>query len=549
MSLGSGGVTHSIRENLGFMDEKRWKEFSTRRLELIDKFNLHQRKASEQDDSIRQIANLLREEFGFPPNTLTDFDKLVRAAIQSVRRNRKRSSRARVHTDKFVVYDEFGRPMHQSSLPHQQTHHQRHGPHSASSSGSNSNSNSTTNLAAGFGMGMGLNMGTATSHSDSYPLSMNSSGAPTPSLFSQPSLQHPVNFSSTLLNTNLGPPQVLQNNNSASSTGAVNAQNDHVSPENTKVVINSLLSSNTTTTNNTTPSTSLATSPSSTQLPSIKALTSGSMNSVTSLPLSNSSGSTNKIDISPQAKQKLLNFIQKSKSCLMLSNNDSSIHEENLHSLGKSVTMASISFILERFFADISSDSINYLFDKLQTSNTLSKILKSLGFFSADVLILTDIQASNLLSKLIGCCVKDFGFDGVSYTLGEIFHEIILNEYPLVATQVTKITPESLFTPMLPIPPKEADNEVVKDVTLKYGQRVLELKFSPLSAAPPTYLELVENGKVAFGIQGKNIRLKSDGRELREEDVSKLFRDLDRRKVVVELYEVGAENIKFTPLL
>lgn len=41
------GTTHRIREQLNFSDDKKWKQFSSRRLELIDKFNLSERKASE----------------------------------------------------------------------------------------------------------------------------------------------------------------------------------------------------------------------------------------------------------------------------------------------------------------------------------------------------------------------------------------------------------------------------------------------------------------------------------------------------------------------
>ena len=87
------GTTHKIRQILNFTDEKRWKQFSSRRLELIDKFGLSERKASEQDDNIKQIANMLREEFKYPMDSINEFEKLVTAAVQSVRRNRKRSKK------------------------------------------------------------------------------------------------------------------------------------------------------------------------------------------------------------------------------------------------------------------------------------------------------------------------------------------------------------------------------------------------------------------------------------------------------------------------
>ncbi|CAI5755651.1 unnamed protein product [Candida verbasci] len=87
------GVTHAIREKLNFKDERLWKRFSARRLELIDTLDLSLKKASEQDNEIKRVAETLRNEFGYDLSYSQDFDKLVRAAIQSVRRNRKRSSK------------------------------------------------------------------------------------------------------------------------------------------------------------------------------------------------------------------------------------------------------------------------------------------------------------------------------------------------------------------------------------------------------------------------------------------------------------------------
>lgn len=89
MSKGSG-MTQLIRQKLNFTDETLWKRFSARRLELIDVLSLSEKKASEQDQNIRQVANQLRTEYSYPDESLPDFEKLLRAGIQSVRRNRKR---------------------------------------------------------------------------------------------------------------------------------------------------------------------------------------------------------------------------------------------------------------------------------------------------------------------------------------------------------------------------------------------------------------------------------------------------------------------------
>lgn len=87
------GVTQSIRAKLQFFDDNKWKRFSARRLELIDELGLSSKKASEQDDKINEVSEKLRTEYGFSSDTRSDFDRLVRAAIQSVRRNRKRTQR------------------------------------------------------------------------------------------------------------------------------------------------------------------------------------------------------------------------------------------------------------------------------------------------------------------------------------------------------------------------------------------------------------------------------------------------------------------------
>lgn len=89
------GVTHAIRARLNFLDERLWKRFSARRLELIDTLDLSSKKASEQEELIKNVADALRVEFNYSPEYFRDFDKLVRAAVQSVRRNRKRSSKTK----------------------------------------------------------------------------------------------------------------------------------------------------------------------------------------------------------------------------------------------------------------------------------------------------------------------------------------------------------------------------------------------------------------------------------------------------------------------
>ena len=105
------GTTHQIRDLLNFTDAKKWKRFSSRRLALIDQFGLSERKASEQDDNIKQIADMLRTEFEYPVTSQGEFEKLVTAAVQSVRRNRKRSKKktmSRINSNGTHVLMESG---------------------------------------------------------------------------------------------------------------------------------------------------------------------------------------------------------------------------------------------------------------------------------------------------------------------------------------------------------------------------------------------------------------------------------------------------------
>lgn len=129
MTKSSTGTTHKIRENLQFLDNKKWKLFSTRRLELIDRFKLFEKKASEQDCNIERIANILRTEFDYSIEHQVDFEKLVTAAVQSVRRNRKRSKNLSMQSGTNVSSDQESPRSNSSSLlkiKPQESYHNNH---------------------------------------------------------------------------------------------------------------------------------------------------------------------------------------------------------------------------------------------------------------------------------------------------------------------------------------------------------------------------------------------------------------------------------------
>lgn len=116
MAKSANGTTYKIRESLQFLDNKKWKLFSTRRLELIDRFKLFEKKASEQDCNIERIANILRTEFDYSIEHQVDFEKLVTAAVQSVRRNRKRSKNLNMQSGANISSDQESSKPEASSL-------------------------------------------------------------------------------------------------------------------------------------------------------------------------------------------------------------------------------------------------------------------------------------------------------------------------------------------------------------------------------------------------------------------------------------------------
>lgn len=122
-SMRGTGMTQLIRAKLRFTDESLWKRFSARRLELIDTLALSERKASEQDASIRKVAHTLLKEYGYDESNMGDFERLVRAGIQSVRRNRKRLPKSKVPSPQtFLHYH----PRHKLPLYPQQKFPRKH---------------------------------------------------------------------------------------------------------------------------------------------------------------------------------------------------------------------------------------------------------------------------------------------------------------------------------------------------------------------------------------------------------------------------------------
>ncbi len=472
---GTIGFTRAIRSKLNFTNDSQWKKFSARRLELIDSMALSTKKASEQDEEIKNVANTLRIEFGFPDDALEDFDKLVKAAIQSARRNRKRLNKNKNQAD--PVKDK------QSSKKTPRTRSRSNGTRANSTTTGNDDMDIDEPLPS-------QQVPTSPCHSGSssrtrekkkhrfvvYTSDNNGTDA---------RLSADENLSDIVVS------QKRRRAHSKSHTYTPSRFSDNSSIDDTNMNVNS-------TQKHSVPIGSLVNNkfPVRQSLPSISSLT-------VETP-------TTRIQSS---KQKLLLYLRRSRSCA----SPEKLASENLGFLGSSAISATVAFVMERYFSNLAPFSIEKLRSKLVSDASLSAIVRNLNLLPTNPTI--ECNDHKLTAKyfrfLIGSCIRDFGFDNVIFALSDIFHEILNEEYPPSKLAL-------LSAPEVPQPPQNNEQtpmiSVIKPVTLKFMSQVLHFTYAPLNSPPPTIHELIENGKTAFHIL-------SDSKVLR-------LRDLIRNEVV-----------------
>lgn len=428
------GTTHKIRQILNFTDEKRWKQFSSRRLELIDKFGLSERKASEQDDNIKQIANMLREEFKYPMDSINEFEKLVTAAVQSVRRNRKRSKK------KF----------------------ENSGSSSSSSSSSNSASTSSSNSSICSPLENKQKLFTATTNNNASTIeagNIDISSTDYSSISNNDKVTYPSQPSFSTNTTN----NAAINNNSSNSSSSSNTglgspllsppssvQGKFDCPKIISLPVTSSRSSSSCSLSNTiTSPLSLKRPQSNTPLPTIQNQYMLTIRSLCfelfnikferSIKFKNSSNSTNVPDF---LLDKLITIIQNSKTFLSFTDQNQNYSFQNdkwqnLEVLGEMCTKASISFVIERYFID--HDTLNQ--DKKFSIDFLKQLSSTLFgeiFKHHDIDMFTQIK---FLYFIIGAIVKDYGFDSVLYPLNEIIHHLIQNRSNVESSMFNKAQP------------------------------------------------------------------------------------------------------------
>ncbi|CCD22407.1 Vhr1p NDAI_0A02490 [Naumovozyma dairenensis CBS 421] len=467
---GGNTTTKQIREILNFNDELKWKQFSSRRLELIDKFNLSHFKASEQDYNIKQIATILRTEFGYPIKYSQEFEKLVTAAVQSVRRNRKRSRNRSSSTSsnssgepssKFrnlsnkILGPNIGSP----ALPPVQTDSYQpiqpsnglyiyHGPvqNNAPVLAPNSNFTQTPNLTGNN------NTPFQTFPANHYNQSINPVQQPVfnnaqTTFIHQPGKIAPSYIQSPFRHQNMPQIHLPSTNNAAirhddrgkpiRSASIENLTNSNGNNNTLYLILTEII-------HNTIPLAEQAKScnynpiniiPNISEFPNANAIP----DQKTTNHDSNS--------IPFFLREKILIDIQRSRTCLKISQslatNDNNINSSNFNllTLGELAIKISTTFVIERFFEDLPLSSTEYITSKIVSLENLKDISKML-FGPATRYNLSQME-TKILYLLLGGIVKDFGFDPTLYPLSEIIYHIIMTRYPLGSNVSKNTSPNS----------------------------------------------------------------------------------------------------------
>ncbi|QID85829.1 transcription factor vhr1 [Saccharomyces pastorianus] len=508
------GATHKIRELLNFNDEKKWKLFSSRRLELIDKFQLSQYKASEQDQNIKQIATILRTEFGYPVSCSKEFEKLVTAAVQSVRRNRKRSKK-------------------------------RYALSIANGNGGNGNissSNSTSDDEISPSIYHHTN-------SEFLPSSNQTTDFQYPGKF-QPLMSHQNNSGRILPNV------YPQMDPSSPVTSTQQKYNDIVTMLVHDLVTNAVpLSEQALKDPYIGPNLSHFAMSSLSQQPNV----------ADSIPIDST--------VPFFLREKLLLQIQRSRTCQDISQAAGSIDlYANLEILDEMSIRMSIAFVIERFFSNLVSSSMKYITSKTCSPENLALLSQRL-FGSATRHNLSHFPAAQvqlrLLYLVIGGIVKDFGFDPTLYPLSEIIHHIVMVQYPLANSCATAPPPSSsnkrvkrspptvpsdimmnnntlsnratLLT-TLPMKPQSANKDVNRRVIIRFNDREQAFTFHQLSNGPPTVSEILENCKNLFNIinKNKNFGIFHNDNLLNDETLARLFDSFSTNEIGLEIRDISS---------
>lgn len=394
------GTTHKIRAQLNFNDEKKWKKFSSRRLELIDSFGLSQHKASEQDDNIRQIATILRSEFEYPDTFSAEFEKLVTAAVQSVRRNRKRSKKKLLDSKKKIARGKV------QKIPLSPPSSSNMGSCSASNASSSDEEASVKEEPAEHAL---PSLNTITSQKLlPYP-----NGRTLPPVPTQ--VRSLLKKNASLLRDPSAPyahggDEKLQKFDIEDQPLESDQEYDFIAKSIIVEIVNNAIPL-----------------PEQTQ-----------RDKFIRPNLTEKKGCQSKVVISNNLRKLILSKIHNSRTCLEMSKDERNLDSfANLETLGKNSLMASISLVVENSFSHLPSSTKQYLTERLSSIEFLT-ILSQRLFMPATRQLFADLSQEKIqvrvLNLILGSLVKDYGFDASLAPINEIIYHMTLHQYPLVCS-------------------------------------------------------------------------------------------------------------------
>lgn len=453
--------TKTIRKELNFGNDEIWKRFSTRRYQLIETFKLGEEKASDQNESISQVANILRTEFHYPLSRTIYFEKLVIAGIQCTRRNKQRSLKrqnGKVSKSDIVSISSPHQNRKKDRLAQKiikqeniiETHILPYQP-VVSDIGSVEQTRKINISKRDI---------TGSIESKEYRVSENNTQNEENNFVYDP--QYDSIIRSVLLN-------VIHKDIPISEQ---KKKSPHIEPDLSGFLTNCE--------------------------PHMESLI--SMQPKSEIPFS--------------LKEKLLRSIEISKTCSEITKSHTPLNDfKSLYSLGKSVYDTAVNFVVEKFKP--------YQIEKLEFVNERSCEIKFISDLSLQLFRSTtkndisndlpNLSLAMLFVLTIGSLIKDFGFDPILYPLSEMVMQHIMINYPFQEPKSKQSSPINslahnshtvLMT--LPIDPKKASQEVYKTVIIKYGMKQQNFRFPLLSNGPPTVMEIVQNCRTLFNISNLN---------------------------------------------
>lgn len=540
------GTTHKIRENLNFKDEMKWKRFSNRRLELIDKFKLSKFKASEQDQNIKQIANMLRTEFGYPDSTLSEFEKLVTAAVQSVRRNRRRSMKRRAAAAAAA--------MSTSSITGPQMI-----PPFMTANGAPANIRNPMGFVGNEHLVGGYGSYPKASMPNTYVQTPMGFGTPMPQYVTDPIYQ----------TSGLQPNVYLYSNVPRNTSGSNLNQNVQLMPQNNEQMLYQWMN-NTNQQYNTMNLPVAVNMPAATQQQKVvdlsitnNASSEQEYDTIIKSLISNiiSSTNTRKSDnsiIPVTLRDSLINAIKRSQTCYEISQSVSPLKAyEDLRISGEMAIRDSTSFVIQNHFHQLISSSLEFATAKTCSPQAISSL--SVELFSSNVklnilqLPMVEVQIE-LLELVLGGVIKDFGYDPHFLPLADIIHEKLKGTYSEDPSKMVgnKLRDETFSTDPHNVLP---DNVHFKKINATYKGQEQFFIFRSSDKKSITILDILENCRSKFNIPEDEVNYLAIyyNKELIVNDIklSQVFTELsDEDELSIEIKGLNSDESKVqSPLL